>query len=147
MCQRPPSTRRPDPLGTAIGRLDELWDDEYLPQIKRHLRTGRRSIRRTWPCRSSSTPLDDSVERTRRLYEIHFLIWLPFMSAISLFDDFYRDVLGSVSDFDAYRLLQGFDNKTVAKRAGVVAAQPAALRVASVRAVLERSRPRPSPPH
>ena len=26
-----------DRLGAAIGRLGDLWDDEYLPEIKRHL--------------------------------------------------------------------------------------------------------------
>ena len=60
------------------------------------------------------------------------------MSAISLFDDFYRDVLGNVSDFDAYRLLQGFDNKTVASGRALWQLSRRALRVASVRAVLEQ---------
>ena len=82
--------------------------------------------------------LDDSVERTRRLYEIHFLIWLPFMAAISLFDDFYRDVLGGVSEFDAYRLLQGFDNKTVESGRALWQLSRRALQVAAVRAVLEQ---------
>ena len=59
------------------------------------------------------------------------------MSAISLFDDFYRDVLGSVSDFDAYRLLQGFENMTVASGRALWQLSRQALRVASVRAVLE----------
>ena len=52
------------------------------------------------------------------------------MSAISLFDDFYRDVLGSVSDFDAYRLLQGFENMTVASGRALWQLSRQALRVA-----------------
>jgi pyruvate,water dikinase len=113
-------------------------DDEYLPEIKAHLQH--------WEAldpASSTLPqlidaLDDSVERTKRLYEIHFLIWLPFMAAISLFDDFYRDVLGGVSDFDAYRLLQGFDNKTVESGRALWQLSRRALQVAPVRVVLEQ---------
>jgi phosphohistidine swiveling domain-containing protein len=82
--------------------------------------------------------LDDSVERTRRLYEIHFLIWLPFMAAISLFDDFHRDLLGGDSEFDAYRLLQGFENKTVQSGRALWQLSRRALQVAAVRAVLEQ---------
>ena len=52
---------------------------------------------------------------------------------------------GGVSDFDAYRLLQGFDNKTVESGRALWQLSRRALEVAPVRAVLEQSRPR-SPP-
>ena len=79
--------------------------------------------------------VEESVDRARRLYEIHFLIWFPFMSAISLFDDFYRDVLGSVSDFDSYRLLQGFENMTVASGRALWQLSRQALQAGSVRVI------------
>ena len=60
------------------------------------------------------------------------------MAAISLFDDFYRDVFGGVSDFDAYRLLQGFDNKTVESGRALWQLSRRALQVAPVRVVLEQ---------
>ena len=128
----------PDPLETAIGRLDELWDGEYLPEIHRHLREWEAVAPADLALPQLADAVADGVERVRRLYELHFLIWFPFMSAISLFDDFYRDVLGNVSDFDAYRLLQGFDNMTVASGRALWQLSRQALRVASVRAVLER---------
>src|SRR4029434_1635715 len=97
-------------LNDAVGRLSELWETEYLPEIKRHLQHWEAID----PARSTPlqlvNELDASLERTRRLYEIHFLIWFPFMAAISMFDDFYREVIGLNSEFDAYRLLQGFLN-------------------------------------
>ena len=135
-----PTTRPdvPDPLETAIGRLDELWDGEYLPEIRRHLREWEAVAPADLALPQLADAVADGVERARRLYELHFLIWFPFMSAISLFDDFYRDVLGNVSDFDAYRLLQGFDNMTVASGRALWQLSRQALRVASVRAVLER---------
>jgi pyruvate,water dikinase len=137
----PPTAPRPsgqDELGIAIGRLGELWAGEYLPEIKRHLEY--------WEAldpASSTLPelvgqLDDSLDRTRRLYEVHFLLWFPFMSAISLFDDFYRDVFGPDSAFDAYRLLQGFENKTVESGRALWQLSRRALDSASVRAVLEQ---------
>jgi phosphohistidine swiveling domain-containing protein len=128
-----------DPLETAIGRLGELWDEQYLPEIRRHL-TFWESLD---PSRSTLpelvSQLDDSLERTRRLYEIHFLIWFPFMAAISMFDDFYHDVLGSTSAFDAYRLLQGFDNKTVESGRALWHLSRRALELPRVRAVLEQT--------
>jgi phosphohistidine swiveling domain-containing protein len=127
-----------DRLGAAIGRLGDLWDDEYLPEIKRHLQHWEALDPASSTLSQLIDALDDSVERTRRLYEIHFLIWLPFMAAISLFDDFYRDVLGGVSDFDAYRLLQGFDNKTVESGRALWQLSRRALQVAPVRGVLEQ---------
>src|SRR6185437_1485360 len=101
-------------LETAIGRLDELWQDEYLPEIHRHLREWEAVAPTKLALPQLVNAVADSIERAKRLYEIHFLIWFPFMTAISLFDDFYREVLGDVGDFDPYRLLQGFNNMTVA---------------------------------
>jgi phosphohistidine swiveling domain-containing protein len=136
-----PAAQHPDgtdQLGAAIGRLGELWDGEYLPEIKRHIQHWESLDPTSSTLSQLVDTLDDSVERTRRLYEIHFLIWLPFMAAISLFDDFYRDVLGSVSDFDAYRLLQGFDNKTVESGRALWQLSRQALQIAPVRMVLEQ---------
>ena len=133
--QHPNGTAR---LGAAIGRLGDLWDDEYLPEIKRHLQHWEALDPASSTLSQLIDALDASVERTRRLYEIHFLIWLPFMAAISLFDDFYRDVLGGVSDYDAYRLLQGFANKTVESGRALWQLSRRALQVAPVRVVLKQ---------
>jgi phosphohistidine swiveling domain-containing protein len=127
-----------DRLGTAIGRLGELWDEEYLPEIKRHLRHWEAVEPAAQTLPELIDTLGESVNRTRRLYEIHFMIWFPFMSAISLFDDCYRDELGGVSDFDAYRLLQGFKNKTVESGLAIWQLSRQALQLGSVRMVLEQ---------
>ena len=130
--------RGEDQLNSAIARLSDLWDGEYLPEIKRHLQHWEGVDPAASTLRQVMDELEDSLERTRRLYEIHFLIWFPFMVAISLFDDFYRDVIGRDSDFDAYRLLQGFRNKTLESGLALWQLSRRALRVASVRAVLEQ---------
>jgi transcriptional regulator with XRE-family HTH domain len=59
------------------------------------------------------------------------------LRAISMFDDFYRDVIGLDSVFDAYRLLQGFPNKTVESGLALWQLSRQALGVASVRKVLQ----------
>jgi phosphohistidine swiveling domain-containing protein len=127
-----------DPLEMAIGRLDKLWDDEYLPEIKHHLRCWEAINPTDLTLPQLVDAVEESVDRARRLYEIHFLIWFPFMSAISLFDDFYRGVLGSVSDFDPYRLLQGFENLTVASGRALWQLSRQALHARSVRVILEQ---------
>jgi pyruvate,water dikinase len=128
-----------DLLETAIGRLGELWDEEYLPEIKRHLAFWESLDPSHSTLPDLVSQLDDSLERTRRLYEIHFLIWFPFMAAISLFDDFYREVFGSSSPFDAYRLLQGFANQTVESGRALWQLSRRALELPRVRAVLEQT--------
>jgi phosphohistidine swiveling domain-containing protein len=123
-------------LSVAIGRIHELWNGEYLPEIKRHLQFWEALDPAGSTARQLVDGLDDSLDRTRRLYEIHFLIWFPFMAAISLFDDLYREVFGDHSEFDAYRLLQGFENKTVESGRALWQLSRQALEVAAVRQVL-----------
>ena len=64
----------PDPLETAIGRLDELWDGEYLPEIRRHLREWETVAPADLALPQLADAVADSVERAKRLYELHFLI-------------------------------------------------------------------------
>jgi pyruvate,water dikinase len=121
----------------AIGRLSELWEGEYLPEIKRHLEHWEAIDPAASTLHQLVDELDESLERTRRLYEIHFLIWFPFMVAISLFDDFYRDLVGPNGEFDAYRMLRGFPNKTLEGGLALWELSRLALGVPSVREVLE----------
>jgi pyruvate,water dikinase len=67
---------------------------------------------------SASTPaliahLGETIARTERLFEFHDLCMVPTFLAISMFDDLYRDLFGGEQALEGYRLLQGFDNKTL----------------------------------
>jgi phosphohistidine swiveling domain-containing protein len=128
-------------LNSAIGRLGELWEGEYLPEIKRHLQHWQAFDPAGSTLQQLVHELGESLERTRRLYEIHFLIWFPFMVAISLFDDFYREVVGHESEFGGFPLLQGFSNKTVESGRALWELSRQALRVPYVRTVLEDEAP------
>ncbi len=97
----------------AMSNLAERWDTEWLPEIKAFLDHWD-----TYDLGSASMPdllahLKDTLEKKKRLAEIHFLTVLPVYVAMGLFDDLYHDLFEDEGAFDAYRLLQGFDNKTL----------------------------------
>ncbi len=97
----------------VLARFGEVWETEMLPEIKEHL-----AYWDSFDLRGATTTellvhFDETVRRFRRLWDIHFMVGLPMLLSMSLFDDFYRDLFGNQSAFDAFRLLQGFDNKTL----------------------------------
>ena len=124
-------------LGDAMARLGERWSGEFLPEIRQHLEYWDR-----FDLRGASMPellvhLDETVTRFRRLWEIHFTVNFPMMLSISMFEEFYRDLFGSDGAFDAYRLLQGLDNKTVETGRELWRLSRQALEMPEVRKVLE----------
>jgi phosphohistidine swiveling domain-containing protein len=85
-----------------------------------------------------------TVAGMERLWDIHMLVMFPAYTAISQFDDLYRDLFGAgggpAADpgqpFGAYRLLQGFDNKTLEADRALWQLSRRALAVPEVRRVL-----------
>jgi phosphohistidine swiveling domain-containing protein len=130
--------RAEEKLMPVLGGLRELWNDEYLPEIERHLeRMGSINLR------LASLPtlmahLDETYESMMRLWRIHFEIVLPAYMAISEFDEFYRDLFEDSDQFDSYRLLQGFPNKTTEIGHDLFRLSREALQSPDVTAVLER---------
>ena len=105
--------RSREKLGDAMAQLRERWFGEFLPEIRQYLEDWDR-----FDLRGASVPellahLDETVARFRRLWEIHFTVVFPMMLSMSMFEEFYGDLFGYDGAFDAYRLLQGLDNKTV----------------------------------
>jgi phosphohistidine swiveling domain-containing protein len=128
-------------LRAAMERLSELWDGEWLPEVRRHL-----AQMEDYDLRGSSAPalrshLDDMVARLQRLWEIHFLLLFPMLLAISEFDELHRELMGSEGSFDSYRLLQGFDNRTVDGTRALWELSRRALGAPRVRSALQDSEP------
>lgn len=103
----------PERVGAAMGQLQSLWDDEWLPAIREHL-----AFWDSFDLTAATMPqliahLDESLERTEELFSLHFRIVVPVYSAISGFDDFYQESFGQENPFGSYALLEGFPNKTV----------------------------------
>jgi phosphohistidine swiveling domain-containing protein len=131
--------RSREKLGYAMAQLSERWTGEFLPEIRQYLQDWDR-----FDLRGASMPelldhLDETVARFRRLWEIHFTIVLPMGLSMSMFEEFYRDLFGSDGAFDAYRLLQGLDNKTVETGRELWRLSRQALKMPEVRKVLEEN--------
>ncbi|CAA9442587.1 MAG: Phosphoenolpyruvate synthase [uncultured Rubrobacteraceae bacterium] len=126
-------------LGDAMARLGERWSGEFLPEIQQYLEDWDRFDLPNASMPELLTHLDETVAKFRRLWEIHFNIALPMMMSMSMFEEFYRDLFGSDEAFDAYRLLQGFDNKTVETGRELWRLSRHALEVPEVRKVLEEN--------
>lgn len=116
-------------LGAAMARLRAQWDSEFLPEIKQILAGWAAFDLATATMPALVEHLDAVIVARERLWDIHFLVWFPAYTAISLFEEFYREIFGGedvaspgsapatgsvqAQAFDAYRLLQGFENKTI----------------------------------
>jgi pyruvate,water dikinase len=128
-------------LNAALTALRERWDADWLPEVQRHLAHWE-----GYDLRAASVPalrehLDDTVARLERLWEIHFLLIFPMLMAISEFDELNRELMGGEDTFDSYRLLQGFDNLTVAGGRALWDLSRRALAAPPVRSALRDSAP------
>jgi hypothetical protein len=131
--------RSQEKIEEAMARLGERWRGEYLPEIQDYLRDWDRFDLRGASMSELVAHLDGTVRRFRRVWEIHFTVVLPTMVAMSMFEEFYKDLFGSDGAFDAYRLLQGLDNKTVETGRELWRLSRQALGMPEVRGVLEKS--------
>jgi pyruvate,water dikinase len=100
-------------LDAARAQLGRRWQQEWLPEAQRHL-----AYWHTFDLAGATLPAlaahwDETLARIRRLYEVQFLVSIPFLTALSLFEDFYVDLFAPATGLEAYRLLQGFDNLTL----------------------------------
>ena len=105
--------RAEERLKVAIGRLEKSWTEEWLPEIQSHLAWWESFDLRAASVADLRAHLEETLVRMDRLWQIHFRIVTPVYAAISQFDEFYRDLFPEEGPFSAYRLLQGFDNKTL----------------------------------
>jgi pyruvate,water dikinase len=127
-------------LDEAMAGLGQRWRGEFLPEIQQHLAEWEAFDAASAPLPELLTRFAESITRTERLYEIHMLVWYPMMTAISSFDDLFRDLFDqdeSGGAFGAYRLLQGIGNKTVEGGHALWRLGRRAVGVPPVRAVLE----------
>jgi pyruvate,water dikinase len=126
-------------LDAAMTRLGRLWDTEWLPEVQAHL-----AYWQAFDLRGATLPvllahMDETVARSRRVWDIHFQLIFPTLLAMSLFEEFYRDLFGSEKPFDTYRLLQGFDNKTLEADRALWQLSRQARAAPAVRRVIEAS--------
>jgi phosphohistidine swiveling domain-containing protein len=100
-------------ISAAMGSFGDDWRNEFLPEIKRYVADWE-----TFDLRGATLPeliahFETSIARTDRLMFIHFMVGMPMLMGMSLFDEFYRDLFGADDAFGAFKLQQGFSNKTI----------------------------------
>jgi phosphohistidine swiveling domain-containing protein len=99
-------------MEATVGRLEDAWEEEWLPEIFEHLD----AMEALDPRAALSTVglvdiLEGYWEHMARLWEIHFDVVFPAYVAVSEFADLYHDLFGG-SQLDAHRLLHGFPTRT-----------------------------------
>lgn len=124
-------------VGEAVARLGELWEGEWLPEIREHLGWWDAFDLGGASPAALRAHLDQTVERLDRVWELHFRIVVPAYAAMSMFADLYVDLFEGAKPLDAYRLLQGFDNKTMEVNQGLWNLSRQALHIGPVREALE----------
>ena len=130
--------RAEERLQETMGRLETLWREQWLPELKSHLAWWA-----DFDLRNASTPslvahINETMQRLQRIWHLHFQIVLPSYMAMSLFDDLYRDLFGTENAFDSYKLLQGFENKTLEAGQALATLARKARTMTDVREVFQR---------
>jgi pyruvate,water dikinase len=102
-----------------VDDLDALWNETLLPEVKQYLAEWE-----SFDLKEATIPevlihQERVIKQAERIGTIHFLIFGPYLYAMSQFDELYRDLFvngdpESSDDHAAYRLLQGFDNMILA---------------------------------
>lgn len=99
-------------LGAAMDNLLPLWQNQWLPELQQHLAFWEQYSLNTATQPELLQHLNATEERIKRVWELHFLLFLPSMLAISRFVDLYHESLQPSDAQAAYELLTGFDTKT-----------------------------------
>jgi phosphohistidine swiveling domain-containing protein len=101
-------------IEAAIGRYRELWEGEWLPELQAHHAWWEAFDLGGADDPALAAHARESLERMARLWNMHFLILTPGSAAIALVQALYLDSVGEASPLELQRLLQGFENKTIA---------------------------------
>jgi rifampicin phosphotransferase len=100
-------------MSVAMTQIRHRWEQHYLPEVLGHLH-----VFEAFNLSGARLPdllahLDETIGRLGRLWHIHFEATAPAYVAMSLFEEFYREIFPDADTFAPYALLQGFDNKTL----------------------------------
>jgi molybdopterin/thiamine biosynthesis adenylyltransferase/phosphohistidine swiveling domain-containing protein/nitroreductase len=126
-----------DKIGADMARLRERWDEQILPEIMEHLAWWEAFDLEAASDEELLAHFDESWERGKRLWELHFLAIVPAYIGLSEFEEMYRNLFGSASQLEAFKLLGGIPNKTVELSAGLWGLSRSALASPDVKTTLE----------
>jgi len=119
----------------ATGNFWERWEHEWLPEIQQRWDEWNALDLPAMTDAELAAAVDQAGALYERLWHIHFELLVPPMAAASSFQDLYADLFPVHDPLDAYKLLQGADNKSVEagrklwELAQEAAAQPALRKI------------------
>jgi phosphohistidine swiveling domain-containing protein len=125
-----------DRLTPILARLDGYWQDDLLPEINEHFAYFQSCELRGLSLAQLRAHFTESLKRSEHLGELHALAGFPAAVAMSQFEDLYGELFAGATPLDALRLLQGFDNQTLAGDRALWQLSRAALTMPTVRQVL-----------
>jgi hypothetical protein len=131
------ANRAKENVSATIARLGDYWESEILAEVKQHLAYWMSYDLAAANLPQLLTHFDETLMRADRLWQLHFLIVIPILMAIVIFDEFYANIFGKNNSFSAFQLLQGFDNKTLEIDTELWSLSRKALAQPVVRQVLE----------
>jgi pyruvate,water dikinase len=123
-------------LDPILARLDSYWQDELLPEINQHFAYFESCDLRGLSLAQLRAHFAESLKRAEKLGELHACGQFPAITAMSLFEELYCELFAGTTSFDALRLLQGFDNQSLAGDRLLWGLSRAALTMPAVRQVL-----------
>jgi pyruvate,water dikinase len=133
-----PPGRSQQVLDAARAQLGRRWRQEWLAEAQRHLAYWRSFDLAGATLLALAAHWDETLARIRRLYEVQFLVSIPFLTALSLFEDCYVDLFAPATNLEVFRLLQGFDNLTLQADRALWRLSRQARAVPAVRRIVEQ---------
>jgi len=100
-------------MAKGIEQLPERWQREWLPEVQGILERWRAFPLSTASNDDLAAHLERTLAMVSRLGDIHFHVVIPGYFPLGLFEEYFCELFPDRKPFDAYRLLQGFDNKTL----------------------------------
>lgn len=100
-------------MNEICARLSETWQKEWKPALETLWHYWQDFDLENATMDALREHLNGTIQRTVRMYEIHYLMGSPMWFALDEFEKYYTDLFSGATALDAHRLLQGFDNKTL----------------------------------
>jgi pyruvate,water dikinase len=97
-------------LEPVIANLQGQWQHDWWPELQQHLCWWQAFDLDKATLPELLAHLPGSLDRLRRVWEIHFQLIVPCLLALHQFETLYADCFPQAEPLTAFRLLQGYDN-------------------------------------
>jgi phosphohistidine swiveling domain-containing protein len=99
-------------MGEHMDALGRRWAEDYLPRVRR-LTEEIDALDVSGPAEEARAALDRLIAIGIEIWTIHFLVVLPKLAAGERFAQMYEQAVGSATEMEPYRCLQGLPNKSL----------------------------------